>query len=139
MPIQGWLELMDERGSGIRRMIRVLEQHGNPTPFFKADHDCLVVDFAVPDRDTAFNPSGLDSPQKEEGRKELPPRDAILRELTKAEHITTAQCVQRLGIPNDCLPNPQRSPQGGDSEAIGHWTWHQVCFSQISNCEAQVT
>ena len=58
-----------------------------------------MVEFAVPDRDTAFNPSGVDSPQKEEGRKELPPRDAILRELTKAEQITTAQCVQRLGIP----------------------------------------
>ena len=99
--VQGlsWLELMDERGSGIRRMTRVLKQHGNPTPFFKADHDCLVVEFAVPDRDAVFNPSDVDSTREKPAREAMPPRDAILREVTEAGHITTARCVQRLGIP----------------------------------------
>lgn len=99
--VQGlsWLELMDERGSGIRRMTRVLEQHGNPTPFFKADHDCLVVEFAVPDRDAAFNPSDADSTEEKPAREELLPREAILQEVIEAGNITTARCVQRLGIP----------------------------------------
>ena len=99
--VQGlsWLEFMDERGSGIRRMTRVLEQHGNPTPIFKADHDCLVVEFAVPDSYTVPNPSDVDSTKDKPAREALLPKDAILREVTEACEITTRRCVQRLGIP----------------------------------------
>ena len=92
------MELMDERGSGIRRMNRVLEQHGNPIPFFKADHDYLVVEFGVPIRDAAPYSSDVDSTGGK-AREALPPRDAILQEVTESGYITTARCVQRLGIP----------------------------------------
>lgn len=99
--VQGlsWLELMDERGSGIRRMIRLLEQHGNPAPHFRADHDCLVVEFTVPELDATLKPSTLKTTAEEPAREALPPRDAILRELHETGYITTARCVQRLGIP----------------------------------------
>ena len=99
--VQGlsWLEYMDERGSGIRRMTQVLKQHGNPTPFFKADHDCLVVEFAVPDREAAPIPSNVGFTDEESPREALLPRDAILREVTEVGRITTSRCVQRLGIP----------------------------------------
>lgn len=99
--VQGlsWLEFMDERGSGIRRMTRVLEQHGNPTPIFKADHDCLVVEFAVPERDSVPNTSDIDSTREKPAQETLLPKDAILREVTETGEITTRRCVQRLGIP----------------------------------------
>jgi len=99
--VQGlsWLELMDERGSGIRRMSRVLEQHGNPIPLFKADHDWLVVEFAVSDRDAAPCSSDANLAEEKPAREVLLPKDAIFREVTETGDITTARCVQRLGIP----------------------------------------
>ena len=50
--VQGlsWLELMDERGSGIPRMTRLLEQAGHPKPVFRIDHDCLVVELRPAER-----------------------------------------------------------------------------------------
>lgn len=99
--VQGlsWLELMDERGSGIRRMTRVLEQHGNPAPDFKVDHDCLVVEFTIPDRHNVPIRKDVDATVEKPAQEELSPRDAILREVTENGEITTRRCVQRLGIP----------------------------------------
>ncbi len=96
--VQGlsWLEIMDERGSGIRRMTRALEQNGNPPPSFESEDDCLVVGFALP---FVPPPAGLASVVSPLDSRDLPPRDAILAEVQDGRAISTKVCVQRLGIP----------------------------------------
>jgi len=100
--VQGlsWLELMDERGSGILRMTRLLEQAGHPRPVFRIDHDCLVVE---------LRPPGAGKEERSEDRKEISairekhemqPREAILAEVSASGRISTKVCVQRLGIPS---------------------------------------
>lgn len=100
--VQGlrWLELMDERGSGIARMNRLIAQAGLPPLRYRLDHDALQV--------TLFRASEEEKGTVSERRKaenhtteaeELPPRDAILAEVRKNGRITTKICVQRLGIP----------------------------------------
>ena len=95
--VQGlsWLELMDERGSGIRRMTRVLEEVGHPRPVFAIDHDSLVVEFFPV-------PGEIDKPGRtpRKGVKaDLSPNDRILLEVEQSGSVSTKICVQRLGIP----------------------------------------
>lgn len=98
--VQGlsWLDLMDELGSGIPRMTRLLEQASHPRPAFRIDHDCLVVE---------LRPSEAGKEERSEHRKEMSatqekhemqPREAILAEVRASGRISTKVCVQRLGI-----------------------------------------
>jgi len=97
--VQGlsWLDLMDERGSGIRRMTRLLAEAGHPAPTFERDHDSVVVGFSARPEEApvvtapAQNVTGDDEAA-------LLPREAILREAKTAGSITTRICVQRLGL-----------------------------------------
>jgi predicted HTH transcriptional regulator len=96
--VQGlfWLDLMDERGSGIRRMTRLLTAAGHPAPTFHRDHDALVVGFAA--KSDEISAIVVRRPRTDVGQEsEIPPREAILREA-KAGDITTKICVQRLGL-----------------------------------------
>ena len=98
--VQGlsWLELMDERGSGIRRMTRVLEEAGHPRPAFRIDHDSLVVEL-LPAISEAKSPQpAASATQKADDSNELSPREAILLELRESGEITTRRCVQKFGI-----------------------------------------
>ena len=98
--VQGlaWLELMDERGSGIPRMTRLLEQAGHPRPQFRLDHDCLVVELS-PSRNDSGSLSGTAlSPAAAEPAAPLSPKDAIINEVRASGWISTKVCVQRLGI-----------------------------------------
>ncbi|NLD96319.1 MAG: DUF4062 domain-containing protein [Synergistaceae bacterium] len=98
--VQGlsWLELMDERGSGIPRMARILEQAGHPAPLFRIDHDCLVVEIR-PATDRGSESSSETAVKKERNGVEQSTRDVILEEVRSSGRITTRICVQRLGIP----------------------------------------
>lgn len=98
--VQGlsWLELMDERGSGIPRMARILEQTGHPAPLFYIDHDCLVAEIR-PANDRGSGPSSEMAVKKERNGVEQSTRDVILEEVRSSGRITTRICVQRLGIP----------------------------------------
>ena len=98
--VQGlsWLELMDDRGSGIRRMTRLLEQAGHPKPAFRVDRGSLVVELrpsAGASKAVSTDPEAVVT---EDGDGELTPRDVILQELRESGEITTRRCVQRLGI-----------------------------------------
>ena len=93
-----WLELMDDRGSGIRRMTRLLEQAGHPKPAFRVDRGSLVVELrpsAGASKAVSTDPEAVVT---EDGDGELTPRDVILQELRESGEITTRRCVQRLGI-----------------------------------------
>lgn len=98
--VQGlrWLELMDERGSGISRMNRLLEQGGYPELDFSLDHEALVVVLRNPESSSAAISETWKSPEKEEIQQEHSPREAILAEAQRTGKITTKICVQRLGI-----------------------------------------
>ncbi len=98
--VQGlsWLELMDERGSGIPRMTRLLDQAGHPRPAFRIDHDCLVVELQPPemDREERYEDRNRASAPRE--KHNLQPREAILAEVRASGRISTRVCVRRLGI-----------------------------------------
>ncbi|MCP4693404.1 MAG: ATP-dependent DNA helicase, partial [Desulfobacterales bacterium] len=98
--VQGlsWLELMDERGSGIPRMTRLLEQAGHPGPAFNIDHDCLVVELKPLETDGDERQENRDKASAPRGKNDFQPREAILEEARASGGISTKVCVQRLGI-----------------------------------------
>lgn len=98
--VQGlsWLELMDERGSGIPRMNHLLEQAGHPKPVFRIDHDCLVVELQPSERDEVKNHDKYEKMSSTSVNTELTHREAILTEARGSGVISTKICVQRLGI-----------------------------------------
>lgn len=98
--VQGlfWLDLMDERGSGIRRMTRLLTEAGHPAPTFERDHDSVVVGFSARPDITLVVPTPAKGVTGDDAAAPLP-REAILREAKAAGTISTKVCVQRLGIP----------------------------------------
>ncbi len=103
--VQGltWLEYMDERGSGIRRMRRALEQAGLPPPRFAIEHDCVTVAFqAVPPATPVAGEKGqAPSVSSETAESALPPEETIRQMFAQVGSITTTMCVQRLGISRD--------------------------------------
>lgn len=99
--VQGlaWLELMDERGSGIPRMTRLLEQAGHPKPVYRMEHDSLVLEFQPVRRGEGDTASGnRPASAIEESPLELPAREIILEEVRASRGISTKIRVQRLGI-----------------------------------------
>jgi predicted HTH transcriptional regulator len=94
--VQGlsWLELMDERGSGIPRMTRLLEQAGHPKPRFRLDHDCTVIELYPQQR----SPEQAASSSAIRTTEPVSNEEAILNEVRASGWISTKVCVQRLGI-----------------------------------------
>ena len=100
--VQGltWLGYMDERGSGIRRMRKAMQQHGLHAPHFSIVDGDFIVTLSGPAQLKA-----VEVPKEEiEGDhllNDIPPESheqEILNLLESTEHITTAMCVQKLGI-----------------------------------------
>ncbi len=98
--VQGltWLGFMDERGSGIRRMKRILELAGNPPARFSEEHGgvTVVLEAAAPEGAMA-SAAGEASPQEEIAEAVDHPT-AILAILDEVGHVTTAICVKKLGV-----------------------------------------
>lgn len=102
--VQGlaWLGLMDERGSGIRRMKRTLELAGCPPPLFLAEYGGVTVEIGAGAEPAAIAVAAEDRPESAETG--VPPADqaaAILAIIDQVGHVTTANCVQKLGISRD--------------------------------------
>jgi predicted HTH transcriptional regulator len=100
--VQGlaWLELMDERGSGIPRMKRLLEQAGNPPPVYRDDHDSLILEIRPADHSDTNSTRDSASGKVATDPQAQTPQEAILAEAKEFGRITTKGCVQRLGIPS---------------------------------------
>lgn len=98
--VQGltWLGFMDERGSGIRRMKRILELAGHPPPRFSEEHGgvTVVLEAAAPEGATPLA-AGEESP-KAEIAEAVDHATAILQILDEVGQITTASCVKKLGV-----------------------------------------
>lgn len=100
--VQGlaWLELMDERGSGIRRMKRVMELAGQVPPRFLEEHGGVTVEIeAASPADATVPVSGEEAVPIAE---DTPPTDnvaLILALVDELGQVTTANCVQRPGLP----------------------------------------
>lgn len=102
--VQGlaWLGFMDERGSGIRRMKRALEQAGLPPPRFSLEHDCVTVDFQAASAVSPDATASSRAPRREESAgTPSSHEEAILQIIDTAGGVTTATCVQKLGISRD--------------------------------------
>lgn len=99
--VQGmtWLDFMDERGSGIARMTRVMEQAGHPKPSFRSEDDSLVLELRPAEAGNANQTSQRPPGDLPDGT-DLDPREKILAEVKTSGSITTRVCVQRLGIPS---------------------------------------
>jgi ATP-dependent DNA helicase RecG len=100
--VQGlaWLELMDERGSGIRRMRRVMELASQVPPRFLEEHGGVTVELEAATAVDATVPMGGEEAVPE--AEHAPPPDsvaAILAIVDELGQVTTAHCVQKLGIP----------------------------------------
>jgi predicted HTH transcriptional regulator len=104
--VQGltWLELMDDRGTGIRRMREAMDRQGLELPTFTLLEDEFVVTLSTQPR--------LDAPVSEDQIKQAPQKTPIIEGLphfqqtiieTAAQYgyVTTALCVQKLGISRD--------------------------------------
>ena len=100
--VQGlaWLELMDERGSGIPRMTRLLEQAGHPRPAYWIEHDSLVLELQPSERGAPEKPAKRPTDSSVGVARQQSPQEAILAEVKESGTITTRICVQRLGIPS---------------------------------------
>ena len=101
-----WLEFMDERGSGIRRMRDALIKHGSEFPLFRLqDQEFSVSLFAHTRSILKGSVHDLQKDIKGKGFAELKDiterQRQILKEIQKRNYITTALCVQSLGIARD--------------------------------------
>jgi predicted HTH transcriptional regulator len=101
--VQGlaWLGFMDERGSGIRRMRRALEQSGLPSPRFSLDHDCVTVEFQATSAVMSDRKQIQDIALFKDADAPATPEEAILQVIDKSGYATTSICVQKLGISRD--------------------------------------
>lgn len=101
--VQGlaWLGLMDERGSGIRRMREAMARQGLDMPHFALVEDEFTVTLAGQQVETA---GARESGTRQEALQGEPVTDRqkqILRQVLDAGFVTTAGCVQALGIAKD--------------------------------------
>ncbi len=104
--VQGltWLELMDERGSGIRRMREVMHRHGLEMPRFAVVDDEFTVTlttqpkFVETDRvAVGLLPGEPYSPYPELTENQ----NAALTGAAERGYLSTAWCVQNLGLSRD--------------------------------------
>jgi len=104
--VQGltWLEFMDERGSGIRRMRESMERHGLELPRFALAGDEFTVTLPARQQTTELlaSPRTEDTPDLLSTLKELTEHQlAVLKRVLDSGHVQTAWCVQNLGISRD--------------------------------------
>lgn len=108
--VQGltWLELMDDRGTGIRRMRELLQQRGLPAPTFVLRDDEFVVTLmlAVAPKEEAAGVSLPPAPPPSPSKPPMPSglsedQIAILEGVARQGYVTTAWCVKNLGISRD--------------------------------------
>jgi hypothetical protein len=104
--VQGltWLEFMDERGSGIRRMREGMERHGLELPRFALAGDEFIVTLPAPQESAeelasplvpdALNPLSTFKSLTEQ-------QSAVLTRVLESGHVQTAWCVQNLGVSRD--------------------------------------
>lgn len=105
--VQGltWLELMDERGSGIRRMREVMQRHGLEVPRFALVDDEFTVTLAAQPKLVEAHhgvaaellPGEPYSPDPELTGNQ----NAALTGAAERGCISTAWCVQHLGLSRD--------------------------------------
>ncbi len=104
--VQGltWLELMDERGSGIRRMREAMTKHGLQVPRFAVkDHD-FTVTLIGPGESVAASASESIAAKEPEilRRKDLSDRQRqIVARIAEKGFVTSSDCVRALGIAKD--------------------------------------
>ena len=104
--VQGltWLEFMDERGSGIRRMRESMERHGLELPRFALAGDEFIVTLPARQQTTELlaSPRTEDTPDLLSTFKALTEQQlAVLKRVLDSGHVQTAWCVQNLGISRD--------------------------------------
>jgi ATP-dependent DNA helicase RecG len=104
--VQGltWLEFMDERGSGIRRMRESMERHGLGLPRFAlvGDEFTVTMPAGLESAETPAPANSGDAPDPLSTFKSLTDQQsAVLRRVLESGHVQTAWCVQNLGISRD--------------------------------------
>lgn len=101
--IQGltWLGFMDERGSGIRRMKRIMELAGHSQPLFTVEHGGVTVELEATAAEGPSPVTGEGAAASTNGGLPADNVAAILAIVDEVGHVTTASCVQKLGISRD--------------------------------------
>jgi ATP-dependent DNA helicase RecG len=104
--VQGltWLELMDERGSGIRRMREVMHRQGLGMPRFALVENELTVTLMQQKTEAVLREEATNKQTGEDllGNEPFTDRQKqILRLVLEKGFVTSAACVQALGIVKD--------------------------------------
>lgn len=107
--VQGlsWFGYMDERGSGIRRMKRLMIASGHPDPLFHTSRQAVLVELlAKPPADTPMVSSTTEADENTSTPSPLPPEalttdEAVLRLIQAHGFVTTQAVVQKLGVSRD--------------------------------------
>ncbi len=104
--VQGltWLELMDERGSGIRRMREVMQRQGLEMPRFALIDDEFTVTLAAQPKLVEAHGVAAEALPAEQffpDPKLTESQNTALKAALETGHISTAWCVQNLGISRD--------------------------------------
>jgi predicted HTH transcriptional regulator len=95
-----WLELMDERGSGVRRMRQAMELAGQLPPRFLEERGGVTIEVeAATAADTTVPMGGEEAVPVAEHAPLTDSVTAILAIVDELGQVTTASCVQKLGIP----------------------------------------
>lgn len=104
--VQGltWLEFMDERGSGVRRMRESMQRNGLELPRFALAGDEFTVTLPSREQSAELSTSpraqgALDSLAAFKSLTEH--QSAVLKRVLESGHVQTAWCVQNLGISRD--------------------------------------
>ena len=101
-----WLEAMEDRGTGIMRMISAMLDHGLDSPVFSTDEGCVVVTLPGPGDDLdrirvqADRSLGITPAQREAINDR---QEKILEHAVEEGFVTTAWCVEHLGVVKDTV------------------------------------
>lgn len=104
--VQGltWLELMDERGSGIRRMREAMTKYGLQIPHFSAEDHDFTVTLSGPGEPapTSVGESTITrEPEILKGRDLSDRQRQIVARIAEKGFVTSSDCVRALGIAKD--------------------------------------
>lgn len=103
--VQGltWLELMDDRGTGIRRMRELMQQRGLAAPSFVLRDDELVLTMMLA-VEVAESAVGGSTPPTVASKPPIPiglteDQAAIMEGVSRQGFVTTGWCVKNRGLP----------------------------------------
>ena len=102
--VQGlaWLELMDERGSGVRLMREAMQRQGLALPHFAISGDEFLVTLRMAPQVTAARDSSVQEPSDLPRELAVSERQReILTRVLADGFVTSASCVRALGIAKD--------------------------------------